>query len=116
VGSGYRGLLETADEGARPVAQWPRRPSGRGPEANPRHRCREAVPRHPSACSAKALATLANMRNVADQPCRPGSKGSASCPFALTVQTSHIMVSRRPRWAPLIPVRDNGDLQDGQMC
>ncbi len=37
-------------------------------------------------------------------------------PFTPTVQTSHVMVSRRRRWAPLIPIRDNGDLQDGQMC
>jgi len=61
VGSGYRGLLETADEGARPS------PSGHdGCLAEARRRIRvtdvrEAqVPRHPPACSAKALATLTN--------------------------------------------------------
>jgi len=59
---------------------------------------------------------LTTMRNLADQPCRLWRQGSASCPFTPAVQTVHVMVSRRRRWVPLMPIRDNGDLQDGQMC
>ncbi len=44
-------LLEAADEGARHTAMWPRRPSGRAPQANPRQlKCytirRRALLRH----------------------------------------------------------------------
>src|ERR1700716_2316122 len=103
VGSGYRGLLETADEGARPVAQWPRRPSGRGPEANPRHRCREApVPRHPPACSAKALATLTN--------------DNAGCPSSATrVLPSRVFEWPSP-WLPDSRGRDEDSLDNHAQC